>query len=396
MFGSETCGDFSNYWFSHITITGAGKSGLGMVSVDGAHISNVHYDDITMSGTAAPITEKIEARRRCGANPGTGTIRDIHYSNITGTTAGAFSPTLWGQPGYEIRDVTFRNVHLTLPGGHSAMDPNVPPSDSGDYNPISLSTRPAACVADIDNFSLGVQPAGQTGTAGSSVRYTVHTAVTSGRPGDVTLSAYGLPSGATATFSPNPVQPGKDSTLTVTTAPDTRNDPYHLTIVGTDPTATQYARAGLIVTGGVDLAITGLTVADPDNAADWSVQSNLQQGVPLYGDRTYTLASAPAELIGARWIRTADDSRAATANPLVTFTLTAPATVVVGVDIRQSRPSWIDASWVDTGTQLTGWEGATTYRRYELYTKAFPAGPVALGPAAVGAGAANVYTITVI
>jgi hypothetical protein len=479
MFGSETCGDFSNYWFSHITITSAGKSGLGMVSMDGAHISNVHYDDITLSGTASPITEKIETRRRCGTNPGTGTIRDIHYSNITGTTAGAFSPTLWGQPGYEIRDVTFRNVHLTLPGGHSAMDPNVPPSDSGDYNPVSLSTRPAygfylhnvdgvtfedssfalaaddarpafianagravtlrrvtaqhgtgapfdvgfqsingyclvrgrdtsggrlristpdsraACVAGIDNFSLGAQPASQTGTAGSSVRYTVHTAVTSGRPGDVTLSAYGLPSGATATFSPNPVQPGKDSTLTVTTAPDTRNDPYHLTIVGTDPTATQYARAGLIVTGGVDLAITGLTVADPDNAADWSVQSNLQQGVLLYGDRTYTLASAPAELIGARWIRTADDSRVATANPLVTFTLTAPATVVVGVDIRQSRPSWIDAGWADTGTQLTGWEGATTYHRYELYTKAFPAGPVALGPAAVGAGAANMYTIVI-
>jgi hypothetical protein len=479
MFGSETCGDFSNYWFSHITITGAGKSGLGLVSMDGAHISNVHYDDVTMSGTASPITQKIETRRRCGTNPGTGSISDIHYNNVTGTTAGVFSPTLWGQPGYEIRNITFRNVHLTLPGGRPAMDPNVVPSDNGDYNPNSLSTRPAygfylhnvngvtfedasfalaaddgrpafvanagrgvtlrrvtaqrgtgapfdvgfqsvagyclsrgvnsaggalristpgstaACTAGIDNFSLGPQPASQTGTAGSAVTYTVHTAVASGRPDAVTLAASGLPPGATATFSPNPVQPGKDSTLTVTTAPGTRNDPYTLTVVGSDSTATQYARVGLTVTGGVDLTITDLAVADPDNAVDWSVQSNLRTGVPLYGDRTHTLASAPAELIGARWIRTANDSRAATANPLVTFGLTAPATVVVGVDTRLGRPSWIDAGWMDTGTQLTDFEGGTTFRRYELYTKSFAAGPVALGPAAVGTGAANMYTVAV-
>ncbi|HEY3001025.1 MAG TPA: glycosyl hydrolase family 28 protein, partial [Kribbellaceae bacterium] len=143
MFGSETCGDFSNYLFSHITITGAGKSGLGMVSMDGAHISNVHYNDITMSGTASPIMEKVGTRRRCGNNPGIGSITDIHYSNITGTTAGVFSPTLWGQPGHEVSDVTFHNVHLTLPGGRPAMDPNVVPADNGDYNPNGLATRPA-------------------------------------------------------------------------------------------------------------------------------------------------------------------------------------------------------------------------------------------------------------
>src|SRR2546429_2196242 len=124
MFGSETCGDFSNYWFSHITITGAGKSGLGMVSMDGAHISHVYYNDITLSGTASPITEKVGARHRCGNSPGIGSISDIHYTNITGTQAGVFSPTLWGQPGHEISDVTFQNVQLTLPGARPAMDPN--------------------------------------------------------------------------------------------------------------------------------------------------------------------------------------------------------------------------------------------------------------------------------
>jgi hypothetical protein len=41
MFGSETCGDFTDYVFERINITGANKSGLGMVSMDGANISDV-------------------------------------------------------------------------------------------------------------------------------------------------------------------------------------------------------------------------------------------------------------------------------------------------------------------------------------------------------------------
>jgi polygalacturonase len=142
MFGSETCGDFTDYNFSHITITGAGKSGLGMVSMDGGKISNVNYSDITMSGTASPIMIKIGTRKRCGDNPGVGSISDIHFKNITGTDAGSFSPTIWGQSGHQVSNVTFDNVKLTLPGGHGAMGTGVP-SDTGDYNPKSIGTRPA-------------------------------------------------------------------------------------------------------------------------------------------------------------------------------------------------------------------------------------------------------------
>src|SRR6266545_2946329 len=79
MFGSETCGVFTGYQFEHITITGGNKSGLGMVSMDGANISDVHYRDITMSGVASPIMQKIGTRRRCGNSPGVGHISNITY-----------------------------------------------------------------------------------------------------------------------------------------------------------------------------------------------------------------------------------------------------------------------------------------------------------------------------
>jgi polygalacturonase len=144
MFGSETCGDFTDYQFNNITITKAGKSGIGLTSQDGGNFKNINYTDITLSGTAAPITLKTGTRKRCGDKPGIGDISDIHFKNVTGTKAGGdWSPTIWGQPGHPVKNVTFENVKLTLPGGHAAMDPTKVPSDNGNYNPRGIGTRPA-------------------------------------------------------------------------------------------------------------------------------------------------------------------------------------------------------------------------------------------------------------
>jgi hypothetical protein len=143
MFGSETCGNVSDYHFSHINITGAGKSALGMVSMDGGHISDVYYSDIAMSGVAGPIMEKIGIRRKCGGDPGIGSISDIHYRNITGTSLGTYSPTLWGEAGHPISDITFEGVRLLFPGGQSEMSTAVPANDPYLYNPDTIGTRPA-------------------------------------------------------------------------------------------------------------------------------------------------------------------------------------------------------------------------------------------------------------
>jgi polygalacturonase len=164
MFGSETCGDFTNYNFSHITITGADKSGLGMVSMDGANISDVHYSDITMSNVHSPIMMKIGTRKRCGNSPGVGHIGNVTFDNVTGVgNTTDYSPTIWGQSGSNhVNGVTFNNVDLTVPGGHGTMGTGVP-SDNGDYNPNSLGTRPAYgwYIHNADNIKF----------TGSSVRF---------------------------------------------------------------------------------------------------------------------------------------------------------------------------------------------------------------------------------
>jgi hypothetical protein len=126
------------------------------------------------------------------------------------------------------------------------------------------------------------------------------------------------------------------------------------------------------------LVISGLSVADSANAADWSLQTNLHAGSVQYGDRTYTCTSVPAALTGQQWIRTANDSKGSTANPLVRFTISKSATVAVAVDTRIGRRSWMDSTWVDTHTSIRNSE--STPRTFEVFTKTFPAGQVALGP----------------
>ncbi|ACU72370.1 Carbohydrate binding family 6 [Catenulispora acidiphila DSM 44928] len=145
MFGSETCGSFTDYRFQQITILGAGKSGLGIVSMDGADISDVHYQDVTMTGVHSPIMEKIGTRLRCGGSPKVGHISNVTFTNVTGTGVAStdYSPTIWGaDSSHQVSDETFTNVNLTVPGGHGTMSTGVP-SDNGDYNPNSIGTRPA-------------------------------------------------------------------------------------------------------------------------------------------------------------------------------------------------------------------------------------------------------------
>jgi polygalacturonase len=145
MFGSETCGSFSDYRFDTITITAAGKSGLGIVSMDGADISDVHYRNVTMTGVRSPIMQKIGTRKRCGGSPGVGHISDVSYTDVTGTAvAGGFSPTLWGEAGANrISNVSFDHVQLTVPGGSAAISTAVPSNNPTGYNPDSIGTRPA-------------------------------------------------------------------------------------------------------------------------------------------------------------------------------------------------------------------------------------------------------------
>src|SRR5438067_5567723 len=88
-----------------------------------------------------------------------------------------------------------------------------------------------------NDFSISASPSSVSATQGGTATSTIATAVTSASAQTVSLGASGLPSGATASFSPAAVTAGGSSTLTLgsgTAAAGT----YTLTVTGTGTSAT--------------------------------------------------------------------------------------------------------------------------------------------------------------
>ena len=136
--------------------------------------------------------------------------------------------------------------------------------------------------------------------------------------------------------------------------------------------------------------IKSLVVNDATNVADWSIQSNLQIGDTIYGDRTATFDQIPANLLGAEWIRTACDSKSYTSE-LASFTAKSNVSVYVGLDSRVATiPTWL-SSWTNTGESLSADNDVT----FILYKKDFSSGSsVGLGLNGQSSGAVN-YTVIV-
>lgn len=374
MFGSETCSDFTDYVFDTITITSANKSGLGMVSMDGATISDVHYRNITVSGVASPIFAKIGARKRCGDNPGVGRIHDITYENVTATGKGPQTPTLWGADAtHRITGVSFDTVNLNVPGGSANLGTAVPSDDTSAYNPASIGTRPAFgwYLHNTDNIRF-------TGGSAHFIANDNRPAVIADAGSSVTFDRFIAERG---TGSPYDVRFQSIAGYCVTGGANTTGGALRVSQTGSTEACT------------APLSITGLTVTDPANAADWSVQPDLRAGIAQYGDRAYTFTAVPAGLAGAQWIRTANDSRTVTTDPLLRFTVNRTATVSVAVDTRRGRLPWMDAGWADTGTRITNDESPS--RSFAVFSRSFPAGQVQLGPHAEPGKGSSMYTVAV-
>ena len=99
-----------------------------------------------------------------------------------------------------------------------------------------------------NDFSVKASPTSASVKAGSSASVSVSTAVTAGSAQSVALSASGLPSGATASFSPASVNSGASSTLTVTTSATTPAGTYPITVTGTASSGSHTATYTLTVT----------------------------------------------------------------------------------------------------------------------------------------------------
>jgi hypothetical protein len=106
---------------------------------------------------------------------------------------------------------------------------------------LTLST------SSTPDFTISATPASQTVVVGNNTSYTVAIAAQNGFTGAVALSAGGLPSGASASFTPTSIGGSGSSVLNVTTAASAATGTFTLTLTGTSGSLSHSVNVTLVV-----------------------------------------------------------------------------------------------------------------------------------------------------
>ncbi len=131
------------------------------------------------------------------------------------------------------------------------------------------------------DFSISVSPSSRTVVQGSGTTYTVSTSVLFGTSRTVSLSAAGLPPGASASFNPVSVAAGQSSTLTVSTTSAAATGMFPFTITG------QYSSPPTTHSTAASLTVTAATTAN-----DFAISATpLNQTVVHGSSTTYTVST---------------------------------------------------------------------------------------------------------
>ncbi len=156
----------------------------------------------------------------------------------------------------DLSSLSILDVKATLTVNTASGTPvgSYPITITGISDTLTRSTTPTLVIKapSAGDFTLDPWRDTQSLTAGASVRYDI-SIDRSNFTGPVTLSVSGLPTGATASFSPNPAT-GGSSTLTVTTSASTPGGTSTLKVTGTSGSLTRTA----------DLTLTVGTLTTPD------------------------------------------------------------------------------------------------------------------------------------
>ena len=223
-----------------VTTTTSAPAGTYPLTITGASGSLSHTTSVTLVVNAAAVPSYT-----LSASPSSQTIpqgQSTPYSvtvtpsggfagtvtfSVTGLptgTTGSFTPASVAGAGSSTLTVA---TSTTTPAGTYAL------TITGTSGSLTRTTGVTLVVTAsvTGNFTLSASPTYQSVHVGVPAIYTVTLNRTGGFSGSVTLSATGLPSGATAAFSPNPVT-GASSTLTVQSSSSSPRGNFNITITG--------------------------------------------------------------------------------------------------------------------------------------------------------------------
>ena len=278
-----------------VTTNGSTPTGTYTLTVTGTSGSLVHTTTVslTVNPAANPDFALSVSSATLTAPPGSSSTDTITVTPSGGFTTGSVSLSLSGLPRRTSSSFSVNPITITSgsPGSSLLTISTNKRTSTGTY-PLTLTATGGGVSKTINltlvvgtasspDFSISASPSSQTVDPGSSTSYGVSVTASGGFSDAVSFSASGLPSGATAGFSPTSVSGGSgNSTLTITTSTSTPTGTYTVTITGTS-SVTHSTTVTLVVgtAAGGDFSLS----ASPGNVT-------LRKG----GTATYTVSVSPA------------------------------------------------------------------------------------------------------
>ena len=161
-----------------------------------------------------------------------------------------------------------------------------------DYTPIAFLGLTE--VTSAPSFLMSASPTLLSVAQGSKVTSTITTNISGGFNNPISLSASGLPSGATASFNPNPIPaPGAgSSTMTITSGVNTPSGTYPITVTGSG--------GGIQQTTTVTLTVTQtdfiLTASPPTVTVAQGSMGNTTVMTTLFGSFNSAISLSASEM----------------------------------------------------------------------------------------------------
>src|ERR1700683_1831107 len=243
----------------------------GWGSPNGSGLLNALAGSSSPSFTLASSPSSVAVTR---GGSGTSTITVTDRGGFSGSVTLAASGLPSGVTAAFSTNPTTSSSTLTLTASSTATTGNATVTITGTSGTLTATTTVSLTVnaASSPNFTIAASPSSLTVTQGSSGASTITITSTGGFNSATTLSASGLPSGVTATFSTNPVTPPANgsatSTLTLTASSSATVGTATVTITGTSGSTTHSTTIALTVNASTGTANFTLSLSPSSFTVD--------------------------------------------------------------------------------------------------------------------------------
>ena len=260
-----------------ITVTGSG-GGIQQTTTVTLTVTAQQQPDFTIS--ASPTSVSV-AQGAQGSSTITTTISGGFNSAITLSASGVptgttvnFSPNPIAAPGNGSSDMTINVGSTTTVGTY-------PITVTGNGGGTQHTTTVTLTVTAPANYTISASPSAVSVVQGSQGSSTITTAISGGFNSAITLSAGGVPTGTTVSFSPNPIAaPGNGSSaMTISVGANTAVGTYPITVTGNG--------------GGIQQSTTVTLTVTAQQQSDFTISASpASVGVVQGGQGTSTITTA--------------------------------------------------------------------------------------------------------